>query len=159
MKANLQKKIVKAAYQCDELKIKIIETTEELRNAKEIRMKVFQQEQRISASTDLDGRDIEATHIVAYINEMPVGTTRVRRLYDGSAKIERMAVLREFRQRGIGDQILKYAIDLLRDNHIKIARLSSQERVKGFYQRLGFKEVGDIFDKAGIRHIMMKKDL
>lgn len=159
MKANLPKNIVKAPYQCDDLKIKIVETARELREAKWVRSRVFQQEQGIKASIDLDGRDAKATHIVAYINEMPVGTTRVIKLYDGSAKIERMAVLREFRQRGIGDQILKYAIDFLRDKHIKIARLSSQEQVKGFYQRLGFEELGDVFDEAGIRHIMMEKNL
>lgn len=90
---------------------------------------------------------------------MPVGTTRVRRLYDGSVKIERMAVLREFRKRGIGDQILKYAIDFLRDKHIKIARLSSQEQVIWFYQRLGFEKSSEAFDKAGIRHIMMEKKI
>lgn len=159
MEANLLKNIVKTPYECEGLRIKVVETAEELRNAKWVRMDVFQQEQGISASTDLDGRDAEATHIVAYLNEMPIGTTRMRRLSDGSAKIERMAVLREFRQRGIGDQILKYAIDFLRDKHIKIARLSSQEQVKGFYQRLGFEESSDVFDEANIRHIMMEKRL
>lgn len=159
IKINLLDNRAKAQYRCGDLRIKIVETAEELREVKWIRMKVFQQEQKIKKEQDFDGRDAEAVHIVAYINEMPVGTTRIRRLYDGSTKIERMAVLQEFRRRGIGSQIIKYALDVLKDKHIKTVRLSSQEKVKDFYKQFGFKEVGNVFDEANIRHIMMEKGL
>ena len=159
LKANSKKSHIKTPYHCGDLMIKIVETIDELRDAKWVRIKVFQQEQGIRPSIDIDGHDGESAHIIAYLNDMPVGTTRLRKLYKDAAKIERMAVLKEFRQRGIGAQIIKYALDFLKDQHIKIVQLSSQEPVKDFYKQFGFSEFGDVFDDAGIRHIMMEKKL
>ena len=159
LKANSKKSHIKTPYHCGDLMIKIVETIDELRDAKWVRIKVFQQEQGIRTSIDFDGCDGESAHIIAYLNAMPVGTTRLRKLYKDAAKIERMAVLKEFRQRGIGAQIIKYALDFLKDQRIKIVQLSSQEPVKDFYKQFGFSEFGDVFDDAGIRHIMMEKKL
>lgn len=159
IKLNLSKNRKKNPYKCGGLTIKLVETDDELLDAKWIRMNVFQKEQGISASTDFDGNDKEAAHIVAYLKEMPAGTARIRLLGSGAAKIERMAVLREFRKRGIGSQVVKYALHILKKERIKIVRLSSQEQVKDFYKQFGFSEVGGVFDEAGIRHIMMEKRL
>lgn len=159
MKANLPKNIVKIPYKCDNLRIKIVETMGELRSAEWVRIKVFQQEQKININMDFDGRDAGVKNILACINEIPVGTTRVRRFYNKPAKIERMAVLREFRQRGIGKQILKYAIEFLRDERMKIAILTSREATKKFYSQSGFAESATIIDERGIRHILMMKIL
>ena len=37
--------------------------------------------------------------------------------------------------------------------------LSSQYHAKGFYEKLGFIEIGDIYQEADIDHIKMKKKL
>ena len=158
-KINLKKSHIKTPYHCGDLTIKIAETLDEFRDAKWVRIKVFQQEQGISARINFDGRDGESAHIIAYLNAMPVGTTRVRKLDNGAVKIERMAVLKVFRQRGIGAQIIKYALDFIKDQRIKVVRLSSQEQVQKFYEQFGFKAMGDVFDEAKIRHIMMEKKL
>ena len=110
-------------------------------------------------NVDFDGNDVFATHIVAYINEMPVGTTRIILSNNGAGKIQRMAVLKGFRNRGIGSQIIKYALDFLKNQRIKLVRLSSQEQVRKFYEQFGFRAIGDVFDEAKIRHIMMEKIL
>ena len=159
LKANLKKSHIKTPYHCGDLMIKIVETVKELRDAKWVRIRVFQREQGINIARDFDDKDPESIHIVAYLAEMPVGTARMRLLEDGAGKIERVAVLKEFRKRGIGKQLIKYALYVLKSERIKIARLSSQKPVKNFYKQFGFSEFGDVFDDAGIRHIMMEKIL
>jgi len=158
-KINVMKKPTNVQYQCGGLRVKIVETAEELREVKWIRIKVFQKEQGVSMNVDFDGNDVFATHIVAYINEMPVGTTRIILSNNGAGKIQRMAVLKGFRNRGIGSQIIKYALDFLKNQRIKLVRLSSQEQVRKFYEQFGFRAIGDVFDEAKIRHIMMEKIL
>jgi predicted GNAT family N-acyltransferase len=37
--------------------------------------------------------------------------------------------------------------------------LSAQVRVKGFYEKLGYKMTGDVYDDEGVPHILMYKEL
>ena len=160
VKVNLLKNRLGRAYQCGSLKIKIAETDKEFKDVGEIRIKVFEIEQEINAAQDFDGKDAEAIHIIAYIDEAPTGTARIRHIEkDRSSKIERVAVLPEFRKRGIGSQIIRYAIYLLRAEEIKVARLNAQEHLVPYYEQYGFRSISDAFDLAGIRHIAMEKRL
>lgn len=142
------------------LKIKVVETEKELVDAKAVRSQVFQKEQGIAVEVDFDGKDNEADHIIAYFNSRSVGTTRIRYTNGGkTAKIERTAVLREFRGQNIGKQIIEYALCYLKDKGIEKAILNAQEHAKRFYEKLGFQQEGEIFVEAGIPHVRMFKDL
>ena len=70
--------------------IKIVESEQELRDAQEVRKKVFQEEQGIGAELDFDGKDNEAEHVIVYLENNPIGTARARYLDDKKelAKIE-----------------------------------------------------------------------
>ena len=142
------------------ISIKTVETDKELVDAKAIRTEVFQKEQGIATEIDFDGKDNEADHIIAYFDEKPVGTMRIRYVDGGKiAKIERMAVLREFRGQSIGGQMMEYVFSYLKDKKIEKATLDAQEHAKKFYEKLGFKQEGEIFMEVGIPHIKMFIDL
>lgn len=141
------------------LKIKKVETSEELTDAQGVRQKVFQEEQGISFDLDVDGEDLKSDHLIAYIENKPVATLRIRYI-DNKAKIERMAVLLEFRGRGIGKQIMEFAFSyLVEEKIIREIVLNAQMRAKNFYEKLGFKQKGNIFKEVGIQHIEMYKYL
>ena len=123
----------------------------------EIRYQVFQLEQRVSAELEFDGQDEAATHWLAYWNGEPVGTTRVRSLTPTVAKIERVAVLREFRGLGIGKHLMLAVLAGLVEAGVTEARIHAQTAVQDFYQALGFEPEGEIFAEAGIPHVKMKK--
>ncbi len=117
-----------------------------------IRRQVFCIEQKVSEEIEMDEFDDVATHILAYIDEKPVGTARWRFTEEG-AKMERFAVLKEYRGNGVGEELVKYTLDKLKDN--EFIYLNAQESVIKFYEKYGFEAVGDRFYEADIPHRKM----
>jgi predicted GNAT family N-acyltransferase len=142
------------------LLIKIMESPEEWAGACEVRRLVFQEEQGVSADLEFDGEDDAAKHFVACLEGKVVGTARLRYSPEqNAAKIERVAVLSNFRRQGIGFAIMNHVLHYLQAEGIQTAKIHSQEQVKLFYEELGFKQQGLPFDEAGIRHVVMLRPL
>ncbi|BAY31236.1 GCN5-related N-acetyltransferase [Nostoc carneum NIES-2107] len=142
-----------------DLMIKIVESPEEFAAIKAIRIAVFQEEQGVEAALEFDGKDEICDHLIAYLNQQAVGTTRIRYLDEQTAKIERLAVLSHARGNGFGKQIMEKAIDFIANQNIPEVVINSQEYVKSLYQKMGFIAEGEIFIEAGIPHIKMRKKL
>lgn len=121
---------------------------------KPVRYQVFVIEQNIPESEEWDDDDARAIHALATVDDQVVGTGRLI-IHGSQAKIGRMAVLKEERERGIGTQLLNSLIDAAKQAHMKHLYLHAQLHARYFYERFGFKENGPIFDEAGIDHIEM----
>ncbi|MDE0223862.1 MAG: GNAT family N-acetyltransferase [Gammaproteobacteria bacterium] len=121
-----------------------------------VRNAVFLDEQGVPPELESDGRDAEATHFLA-TDEFgnPVGTARL--LADG--QIGRIAVLPEFRRRGIARRLLGLAMDSARARGDRRVWLHAQTDATGLYLQAGFRFVGERFMEAGILHIGMERDL
>jgi predicted GNAT family N-acyltransferase len=122
-----------------------------------IRHQVFQIEQGVAAELDFDGLDSAAIHFLAFWDQAPVGTARIRYLERQIVKLERLAVLPAFRSRGIGQQIVEAIADFLIDSDAQVIALHAQAQTIPFYEKLGFIAVGDQFWEANISHIKMQK--
>ena len=131
------------------MKIKIVETSAEKEAVLDIRRTVFIQEQKIPEPIEIDENEEKATYVLATIDKRPVGTFRWRKTLKG-IKLERLAVLQEYRKHGIGGKLTQFVIDQISDED-KIY-LNAQENVIHFYSRRGFHPVGSIFKEAGIPH-------
>ena len=118
----------------------------------QIRTTVFINEQKVPVKLEWDEFDKESTHILAYYNDKPVGTARL--LNDGH--IGRMAVLKDYRNRNIGKNMLKYLLDLAKKKSLDNIELSAQEHAIEFYKKYGFSVTSDIYLDAGIPHYDMK---
>jgi predicted GNAT family N-acyltransferase len=118
-----------------------------------IRRSVFVEEQGVDAGLEYDHEE-EAHHYLLLLGEKPVATARWRETEKG-IKLERFAVLPSFRNRGIGEIILR---EVLKDvsSAGKPVYLHSQLRAVSFYERNGFRKEGQIFSEAGIEHYFMK---
>lgn len=123
--------------------------------ASRIRMAVFVEEQGVPASIEMDDRDAECVHALAYVEGRAVGTGRL--LPDGH--IGRMAVLKERRASGVGGAILACLVEEARRRGMTEVALSAQTHALGFYRKHGFREVGAIFEEAGIAHQAMRRVL
>ena len=143
----------------DKLSYKLVTDDRELKGALEVRRQVFVHEQGVSEDIELDSRDGKALHMVVKDGERVIGTARVLFLANNQAKIERMAILKAFRGRGIGREILTFLNEELRNRQVEQAVLHAQCSVIGFYQSCGFEETGPPFCEAGIKHIKMQKKL
>ncbi len=132
---------------------------EEFLEMQAIRSLVFQEEQGVPPELEFDGLDKTAIHLLAYLDDRPVGTARVRYLNEQTAKIERLAVLSTARGLGIGKKLMQEAIKIAQQNQVQEIVIHAQEYVKGLHQQLEFKQIGEIFEEAGIPHVKMVRQL
>ncbi|MGK7941731.1 MAG: GNAT family N-acetyltransferase [Crocosphaera sp.] len=143
-----------------QIKIEQVKYQDKLESIKMIRCCVFQQEQGVDPALEFDGYDGECDHLLAYLNNQPVGTTRIRYLNKDTAKIQRVAVLLNARGQGIGTQLVKQAIKIVegKKTYQEII-IHAQIYIQSLYEKLGFEPRGNRFLEGDIIHIEMVKYL
>jgi predicted GNAT family N-acyltransferase len=118
-----------------------------------IRRKVFVEEEGVDPNLEYDHEE-EAHHYLLILGGKALATARWRET-DKGIKLERFAVLPEYRNRGFGALILKEVIkDVIPLE--KTVYLHSQLRAVPFYERNGFIKEGPVFFEAGMGHYFMK---
>jgi predicted GNAT family N-acyltransferase len=138
---------------------KLVTGDVELPEAFEVRRQVFVREQGISEDLVFDEHDREALHIVIKDGEKVIGSARVQFLANNQAKLERMAILKRYRRKGIGREMLLFLDAVWRDKQVRQVIIHAQIEVVPFYKLCGFDKVGLPFREAGIKHIKMCKQL
>ncbi|MBF4989867.1 GNAT family N-acetyltransferase [Methylophilus sp. QUAN] len=120
-----------------------------------IRQRVFIEEQHVPVDLEWDAADETAIHLLACRDDQSLACARV--LPDGH--IGRMAVLAEWRGRGVGEALLLQAIQVCQQLDVSHARLSAQMHAVGFYQQVGFEVCSEPYSDADILHIDMQLEL
>lgn len=121
-----------------------------------IRQKVFVDEQKVPLELELDEHDAQCNHLLAYDDHgTAVGTARL--LPNG--QIGRMAVLAEFRGKGIGSRLLTDIIALAKAKGLRAVTLHAQTQAVDFYAKHQFHITGEEFMEAGIAHVTMQRQL
>ena len=134
-----------------EIIIKTVDFKDSFTEIEAIRTAVFIKEQHVPIELEWDEFDNDSIHILAYYKNKPVGTARL--LNDGH--IGRMAVLKDYRNRNIGQNMLKYILNLAKDMSMQKIELSAQEHAVEFYKKYGFSVTSDVYLDAGIPHYNM----
>ena len=120
-----------------------------------VRRTVFIEEQNVPEALEWDEFDKSATHVLVTVNKKPIATGRI--ITDGH--IGRMAVLEQYRNQGIGSDILLTLINIAKKNKINTVYLHAQVSAIAFYEKHGFICSSDEFLDAGISHKSMIKKL
>ncbi len=119
---------------------------------REIRETVFIREQNVPVELEWDEFDANCLHLIATdLEGKPIGTARL--LPTGT--IGRMAVLKDWRGKGVGSSLLRRLMDESKKRGIKQVVLNAQAHATGFYARHGFQKEGNQFTEAEISHIRM----
>ena len=124
-------------------------------HASPVRFTVFVEEQGVPFEIEIDEHDPLCVHAIAFEDGKPVGTGRL--LPDGH--IGRMAVLKEWRNRGVGGKLLLKLMEAAKLRGDKAVVLSAQINAARFYEAHGFSRHGDEYMEAGIRHQEMRRRL
>lgn len=143
-----------------EIKYRKVAGTAELDKAYRIREHVFIDEQRVDREDEFDEYDEESHQFIAVDNNGTVYGTARWRFTDEGVKLERFAVLKEFRNQGIGCGLIEAILDDI--DHEPLSRdqklyLNAQLAAVPVYQRFGFKPEGPVFLECNIEHQKMSR--
>ena len=123
-----------------------------------IREKVFVEEQGVPLDAEYDAHDRHPAtrHYLARLPDgLPAGAARWRETEYG-IKLERFAVLPEFRNQQVGEALLRAVLaDVQAEFPAAAVYLHAQLRAVPFYARHGFQPVGELFEECDIQHYKM----
>jgi len=124
----------------------------ELEKVFAIRREVFVGEQNCPPELEWEFED-ESTHFLATVNSVPAGASRWRKT-DKGYKLERFAVLKPFRNMGVGQELVKTVLNDL-PKEAAYVYMHAQLPAISLYERFNFETTGPEFEEAGIRHYKM----
>ena len=119
-----------------------------------IRKNVFTDELGILESELFDEYDKVCDHFIIFDGKDVVGAVRFVSVKQ-NIKLERMAILQEFRTKNHGKNCILQLREYYRAKNYSKMLLDSIYSVKDFYKKCGFSEEGRIFQRVGIDHIRM----
>lgn len=120
-----------------------------------IREEVFVKEQGYTVEEEFDDLDKEAHHLVLLDGENPVATARLISLGNDEFKPGRIAVLKEYRGKNIGAELLSAVLEKAKEFGGKTFHIGAQTYAVGFYEKFGFKAYGEEYMDGRIPHIDM----
>ena len=144
--------------------VRRIETDADWQHARRIRTRVFIEEQACPPEDEWDAYDEPAArgvtchHLLGLVDDEPVAVSRWRPATHGGermAKLERFAVLPDWRGGGLGRAIVAATIADAQAAGFAAFVLHAQAHLEGLYASFGFEPVGDQFEEAGIPHVLM----
>lgn len=140
-----------------------VTTRQQLDACKAVRLNVFVDEQQVPVEEEMDEYDASPQachHLLLTDGDKPAATGRWRVYEDGTAKLQRIAVLKEYRGGGTGRQLMEALENSARQAGMKRTILDGQCQAEGFYNKLGYVTVStEPFLDAGILHVRMQKEL
>jgi predicted GNAT family N-acyltransferase len=137
------------------MNVRTADFTRDLHAIRHIRFTVFGEEQHVPAELEIDTRDPVCKHVLAFVDDLAVGTGRIDVEHGG--KIGRMAVLERHRRAGVGRALID-RLHQIADNH-GLARTwcHAQMSAVPFYLLLGYRITGGPFIEVGIEHVLMER--
>lgn len=118
-----------------------------------VRDHVFVNEQHVPLTLEWDALDPDCRHVLALdALGRAIGTGRLT----PHRTIGRMAVIAEWRGKGVGEALLQRLIELADEKAWPEVSLHAQLDAIGFYRKNGFEAYGPVYEEAGIRHQSMR---
>lgn len=124
-----------------------------------IRFEIFIDEQGYPDYSELDELEEETIHLVLYEDEQAIATNRIYQINNDTYRIERVAVRKIARKRGLGERLLKEAEAKIIELGGKNITIKSEDIAIEFYKRFGYKPVGAEIMEYGFSHQAMTKEI
>lgn len=117
-----------------------------------VRKTVFVEEQGYTLEEEFDEYDKTCPHLVLFDGETPVATGRLVFLSDGTAKLGRIAVLKSYRGKHLGAEVVRALLEQAKEAGAVRAYVSAQSYAVPFYNKFGFSEYGEEYLDGRIPH-------
>lgn len=139
-----------------------VQSEQDWKAARSVRERVFIDEQECPPEEEWDGHDDTSRHVLGRVEGTVMATARWRavpREQDIVAKLERFAVLPEYRGQGFGTELVRYVLNDARRAGFDVFVLHAQAQLENWYEELGFQSTGRTFTEANIPHVeMLRRD-
>lgn len=143
------------------IKVERVKTKEQLDSIFKIREEVFVVEQQVDPSEEYDEFEETSTHFIATVDDQASGTARWRFTKNG-IKLERFAVMKSMRGKGVGQALVQAVLDDIASTDSangKLLYMHAQLTAIPLYAKFGFEKVGEMFEECNIMHYQMEKYL
>lgn len=104
-------------------------------------------------------REKEEILIGAFEEEKMLGCCMLVQEEGNSVRLRQMAVLNNLQGKGIGRALMIFAENIARDRGFKKITMHARKTATGFYEKLGYRAVGEQFEEVTIPHYIMEKML
>ncbi len=134
-----------------------VKTAEEFAAVKQIRERVFVDEQSIPKELDNDGNDAVAKHVLIKIDGTPLATGRALKTSEKTAVLARISVLPEARGFYLGKRIVLELEDVAARAGATTVSLKPHDYLEKFYRDLGYDTLPGSERVANYRLLHMEK--
>lgn len=141
------------------LSLKPVVSPIDMWNAVNIREIVFRQEQKVSYQDDeIQEEQLQSKTYLIYLKDKIIGTIRYREIGERLYKVERFAILKDYRNKGYGLKTMQFFVQMIEEKFNPCTTtLNAQIQTVEFYEKCRFQKEGNTFLEAGIKHIKMNK--
>ncbi len=87
------------------------------------------------------------------------GCCLLTQIDNNSIRLRQMAVLSGLQGKGIGRAIMQFCENIARDLGYKKISMHARKTAVGFYEKLGYKIIGEAFHEVTLEHFVMEKNL
>ncbi len=134
---------------------KHFEVTEpEYQQCLDIRLEVLRKPLGMVITEEDRQKDAKSTHVMLSVDGQPAGTVSLM----GNV-LRQMAVLDKYQGLGLGAKLVRHLEGLAKERGLKEITLDARYSAIPFYEKLGYECCSDIYDKIGIKHRDMRKDI
>ncbi|PRY83101.1 GNAT family N-acetyltransferase [Alkalibacterium olivapovliticus] len=125
-----------------------------------IRMSVFVLEKGIALEDEFDGHDHDQTvYVVVYDGDQPVATGRFLKTDDHAVRPGRIAVLKDYRNKGFGDLVITELEKYAKNEGCHTSVIHGELSAAGFYEKLGYRREPGVYEEDGVPCVTLKKTL
>jgi len=93
------------------------------------------------------------------LDDKLIGGLMMVPLDDKTIRLMQVAVDGRYQGEGVGKKMIEYAIARAREAGYSVMIMHAMLNVVGFYEKLGFKQQGDIFEENGVTFAKMTKKI
>lgn len=124
-----------------------------------LRNEILRQPLGLSFTPDELAKEKEDILIGAFDDDQMLACCMLTKAEHNCLRLRQMAVQNNLQGKGIGASMMNFAETLARDKGYKKLIMHARETAIGFYEKLGYKVVGDRFTEVTIPHFVMEKKL
>jgi predicted GNAT family N-acyltransferase len=125
----------------------------------QLRIDILRRPLGLSFSPDELDKEKENLLMGAYEDDHMLGCCMLVEEDPQTVRLRQMAVINDLQGKGIGKALMQFAENLARDRGYKKIVMHARKNALGFYEKMGYRKIGDEFHEITIPHYMMEKEL